>query len=87
MSNWSRTVWAEPQSSGKLQEFEMMIPYNWVKDGLVYWPNHLNVIDSFNQQEEPKLDWKVFKLIKLKLEKGICNIHFSICVSEIKSLK
>ena len=69
-TEWSRAVWVETQPNGKMEEFEMTIPCKWIKDGKVYWPNHLNVTHSFNNMEEPTSAWKVFKLIKLKLERG-----------------
>ena len=59
---WSRADWVQTQPSGKLEEFEMTVPSNWIKDGKVYWPNHLNVTNSFNNMEEPNSQWKVFQV-------------------------
>ena len=70
MLNWSRAVWIEPSNNGQIEEYEMTIPCNWVKGGKIYWPDHMNVTDSFNKHEEPKSSWHQFKLVKLKVKRG-----------------
>ena len=39
--SFNKVVWKELSNSGKVIEYEKTVPENWVLDGKVYWPNHL----------------------------------------------
>ena len=65
--SWVRAVWDEVSEDGESIQYEQTIPSNWVIDKVLYWPNHLNVKRSFHNREDPKPDWKCFKLKKIKV--------------------
>jgi len=65
--SWCRAVWQEPQKNGKLEEFEMTLPQNWVRGTKVFWPNKMNVTRAFRYHDDPSEDWNSFKLVKIKV--------------------
>lgn len=69
MSSWCRPVWIE-YSNGVPAEFEETIPRSWVKGNYVFWPNHLNFMDSYNNHEEPTEKWRKYELVKYRVEEG-----------------
>ena len=67
--SWTKAVWVEDN-----QELESAVPTVWVDErNIMLWcpRKMLHVVRSYKKQEVPESDWKVFKLIKVKLSNGI----------------
>ncbi|XP_066926502.1 uncharacterized protein [Clytia hemisphaerica] len=67
---WCRAVWLESIGRDQFQEFEMTIPAKWVIDNEVWYPNGMQVTNSFNNFADPQPTWSRFPFVKFKLEKG-----------------
>ena len=66
--SWTKAVWLEDN-----EEVEGVVPTVWVDErkNMLWWPKkRLHVVRSYKKQEVPQSDWKVFKLIKVKLSDG-----------------
>ena len=63
---WVRAVWVEDKV-----EMEEVLPREWVKDGLVYWPRSANARRLINMQKPPGKTWYTFPLKKIKFSSGI----------------
>jgi len=62
---WSTAVWIE-----KKREEEGVVPSNWIKDDIVFWPNVRDAEKSLQQRQTPGSKWHQFKLVKIKHTSG-----------------
>ena len=77
--SWTKAVWLEDN-----EEVEGVVPTVWVDEteNMLWWPKKmLHFVRSYKKQEVPESDWKVFKLIKLKLSDGKFTLYYFISKS------
>ncbi|XP_021373032.1 arginine/serine-rich coiled-coil protein 2-like isoform X1 [Mizuhopecten yessoensis] len=61
--SWIRAVWIEGN-----QEEEGVVPSNWVKGKILYWPNGINAEKAIKMGREPTDKWRKFQVIKNKCQ-------------------
>ena len=50
----------------------------WIKNTFIYWPVGISAMRALREKRYPTEDWKMFKLLKIKVESGKSNV-FSFC--------
>ena len=65
---YARAVWKEGP-----RVMEDTILRQWIKNNYVYWPVGISAMQALREKREPTEDWKMFKLIKIKVESGKSN--------------
>jgi len=67
---WSRAVWLKGDT-----EKEGLIPTFWIKENSLMWPVGVFAIKAKKQQKNPDESWTKFRLLKVKLQSGVCSYN------------
>lgn len=70
--SWSRAVWKEGSKT-----VEGVVPSVWICSEFVKWPRK-NERTAFKERAEPRGDWSIFQLVKVKFISG--KYHLMVLV-------